>query len=204
MARRYIPPTLPEGTTINRLAPVDAATDDLTPDREVVFLNRGPHTLECQFDARHYEIPPGYSSERYEAVRHFQSRLVVPGGRDPREAERVRSWIVIPGVDPDVECRPFTSAELRAIGMHDEGLDREELPDPRDRRVKKVSTKKAAGRLSDQGSGRRRPTPDGDGQGSEAARRAAEIDPDTGRPRAFKPVTGASKQEEAERRAAGA
>lgn len=149
-AGRYLPPELPRDAVVARLQPTDVPAQALSLDTLVKFINRGHHTLDCQFDGQHYEIPPGWSEVRFAAALHFRDRLIVPGTRDANNVLAVQSWIAIPGEgDPRLDAPAtgvmFTDAELLEFGERTEGLDRETVEDD-DRTVEAVSMRDRKGR----------------------------------------------------------
>ncbi len=160
------------------LVPEGGSGVGLTANTVVRCINRGRAPLKDKFDGRDYVIPPGYFTVRYGAARHFQTRLVVPGTRNP-EIGTEQSFIGIvqneetgERVDDDFLCVPLTDEECERAGQAVEAIDRAALSDPADRDVRAV--KAGAGQPNRRGKTGLRPELDSSVQVSEAAREAAE------------------------------
>lgn len=153
--------TLHPDVDIQQLVPQRGTRDvQLSPESEVLCINRGAEPLEDMWDSIPFSIPPGYFKTTYAAARHFRDRAVVPGSRNP-ETHRQTSFIAIIGivdyvqggfkvvkpVDDPREWETFTPAERAEYENQPEALDRAGMVNPIDRDVEIVSTSSAtAGR----------------------------------------------------------
>lgn len=142
--------TLPGGIEIQHLTPNRGTRDvALTPDVEVLCINRGAEAIEDMFDSIPYVIPPGYFKTTFGAAQHFRARAVVPGSRNP-ETSRQSSFVAIIGVvdihgdgtftvlkpvDKPEEWTEFTVEERAEYESEVEALDRAGMTSPIDREV---------------------------------------------------------------------
>lgn len=129
----------------------------LTPESEVLCINRGTEVIEDMWDSVPFSIPPGYFKTPYAAARHFRDRAVVPGSRNP-ETHQQTSFIAIIGVvdyvqggfkvvkpvDDPSEWATFSATERAEYEGAQEALDRDGMVNPIDRDVTIVSTSSAA------------------------------------------------------------
>lgn len=198
----YQTPDAPAGS-----APVDltaaanpTATREPAPDQRVLCINRGEKPLlGCMFDGRAIDLPGRSDANpsalfyiEYQAGKHFQRRLIVPGTKN-LEGQTYVSWIGILGVDPPEHCEPFTHEELVRFGEKAEAIDRETFTDPADRNVQilKTSSARAASATLGMGGGRGRVGIDTSAQATAEAEAAAS---DVLSP----PVESATREAEAE------
>lgn len=153
--------TLHPDVEIQQLVPQRGSRDvQLSPESEVLCINRGTQPLEDMWDSIPFKIPPGYFKTTYAAARHFRDRAVVPGSRNP-ETHQQTSFIAIIGivdyvqggfkvvkpVDDPSEWESFSAAERAEYEDEPEALDRAGMVNPIDRDVTIVSTSSAvAGR----------------------------------------------------------
>jgi hypothetical protein len=154
---------------VHQVVPEDANGLELTPDTEVVIVNRGALPLTVKWNGRDCIIQPGYNSIAYGIARHAQDKLIVPGSRNV-ETAAFESFIGIPNVDPPEMCEPFTPEELEKIGQKVEAIDR--TGQENDFQVVKTSATRA--KIAGQGAVKaRRPQSDGNQQFSPQAEEAA-------------------------------
>lgn len=125
-ARYYETPHVPEDVKIANLVRQGLAQQELTPDREVVAINRGVKPIKDMFDGQHFVIPPGLFRGRYDMVKHFQDRAVVPGTRNV-EGGTEESFIGIIGLDEAARCEPLSVEQLERAGLAIEAIDRQTL-----------------------------------------------------------------------------
>jgi hypothetical protein len=149
---QYIPPPL-EGA-VPSLVPVDTDARTLRPDTVVTCRHRGTRILLTQFNGDHYEIRPGLFQCRYDAARHFQARLIVPGTRQGLLGRggsvRAESYIGILGLDPPEKCAPLDPDAAAKADAASEAYDRSTMEMPSERHVVKVKTKDVRGRVPGQ------------------------------------------------------
>lgn len=146
--------TLHPDVEIQQLVPQRGTRDvQLSPESEVLCINRGAAPLEDMWDSIPFLIPPGYFKTTYAAARHFRDRAVVPGSRNP-ETHRQTSFIAIIGivdyvqdgfkvvkpVDDPSEWEVFNASERAEYEDEPEALDRDGMVNPIDRDVQIVST----------------------------------------------------------------
>lgn len=139
----HTPPTVDRSAFVN-LMPEFTSRSELRPTTPVLCINRGPHWIRDQYDARAYDIPPFAKFEiTYAAAVHLQRRAIVPGTKNPDPNDpllpQYLSWIAILGVDPDEMCEVFSDADLQRFGESTEGLNRGAMP-AADREVVTVRT----------------------------------------------------------------
>jgi hypothetical protein len=125
----YQPPDLPAGIKPKPLVPEHLHGVPLTPDTIVTCIQRGTEPVHDKFDGKDYVIEPGYFSAPYGAARHFQTRAVVPGSRNP-ETGKQESFIGILSVDRPDRCEPFSEEQCQRFGLKVEAIAREELSSP--------------------------------------------------------------------------
>lgn len=145
-----------KGHTVIDLLPETETKKVLKPDDDVIIVNRGRHTIEEKHDGVAYKIPPQrYCRIKYAAAQHFQSRLVVPGTRNPMQtgpSQKQDSFIGIVDVDPPAKCEPFDDAYVDKYSLQVEAIDRSML-DPADADVRTVQTNAVAASLPGAGAG---------------------------------------------------
>lgn len=130
------------GSEVQQLVPNrGTAAIALTPERDVLCLNRDDKPFEDMFDSVPFRIEPGFFMTSYGAALHFRARAVVPGSRNPETQHQV-SFIAIVGVvefqpqggfkvlkavDRPEEWTPFTEAERAEYADQSEALNRAEM-----------------------------------------------------------------------------
>lgn len=145
------------GEPVLDLLPENQTKKVLKPDDDVIIVNRGRETIKSEkFDGISYTIPPNrFCRIKYAAAQHFQSRLVVPGTRNPMQtgpSQKQVSFIGIVDVDPPAKCEPFDDAFVAKYSLADEAIDRSVL-DPADADVTLVGTNAVASSLPGAGAG---------------------------------------------------
>lgn len=129
---------------VRNLQPESSGEIKLTPETEVLVVNRGRETLFDTFNSKHYTIPPGFFLIEYGAALHFKARGVVPGSRNPETSFQASffaiigvvvpkvdgGYMVVRKVDNPVEWDPFTDEECEQYSHALETIDRGAMLDP--------------------------------------------------------------------------